>query len=164
MLKALGLRAGESIKIIPKIKRLPRVIILKRVTVLTLRKQGQPLVSNNSTHLEPKKAAACEQYSNNSEMKKAAARKQYRTNPELFLSYTRDCSCIKTLNFFALQFFVSLMCHIKSVLSVCVPSIDFVVAFSEHYLFIHFPYAVPKLLCVQKVNHRGRMIWLVFQS
>ena len=35
---------GIIIKLIPKIKRLPRVIILKRFTVLTLRVQGHPLV------------------------------------------------------------------------------------------------------------------------
>ena len=45
MLKAIRLTAGITIKLIPEIKRLPRVIILKRVTALTLRKQGQPLVS-----------------------------------------------------------------------------------------------------------------------
>ena len=42
------------------------------------------------------------------------------------------------------------MCHIKRVLKMCVPSIDLVVAFSAHYLFIHFPYAVPKSsLCAE---------------
>ena len=76
MLKALRLTAGITIKLIPKIKRLPRVIILKRVTALTLRKQGQPLVCAiyNSTNSETKKAAARELYSTNSETKKAATR------------------------------------------------------------------------------------------
>ena len=56
MLKALGFRVGKTIKIIPKIKRLPRRIILKHVTVLTLKKQGQSLVSNNySTKFRDKK-------------------------------------------------------------------------------------------------------------
>ena len=82
MLKALGLRAGKTIKIIPKIKRLPRGIILKHVTVLTLKKQGQSLVSNIVLNSETKKAATREQYSTNSETKKAAAREQYSTNPE----------------------------------------------------------------------------------
>ena len=91
-------------------KRLPRVIILKRFTALTLREQGRPLVSYNiyRTHSETKEAAAHEQYSirqplvsyivstnpetkkvatrelysTNSENKKAAARELYSTNPE----------------------------------------------------------------------------------
>ena len=42
MLKALGLGRGITIKIIPKIKRMPR----ERVTTLTLTKQRKPLVSN----------------------------------------------------------------------------------------------------------------------
>ena len=42
MLKTLGLRAGITIKIIPKIKRMH----LERITTLTLIKQRKPLVSN----------------------------------------------------------------------------------------------------------------------
>ena len=38
-------QSRDNYKKIPKNKKLPRVIILKRITVLTLRKQGQPLVS-----------------------------------------------------------------------------------------------------------------------
>ena len=42
MLKALGLGRGITIKIIPKIKRMPR----ERITTLTLTGQRKPLVSN----------------------------------------------------------------------------------------------------------------------
>ena len=54
-----------------------------------------------------------------------------------------------------MQFFVSLMCNIKRVLSVCVPSIDFVVAFPAHYLFIHFPYAPKASLCAESKSQKS---------
>ena len=50
MLKA-GLERGIIIKIIPKIKRMPR----ERVTRLTLIKQRQPLVSNITIIQSPKR-------------------------------------------------------------------------------------------------------------
>ena len=107
MLKALGLGRGITIKIIPKIKRMPR----ERITTLTLTKQRKPPVSNiiiiqnpkrtfhdqyrtdsetikedarkqYKTNPEPKSRAARKQYSPHPEPKKRAARKQYKTNPE----------------------------------------------------------------------------------
>ena len=79
MLKALGLGRGITIKIIPKIKRMPR----ERVTTLTLTKQRKPLVSNNyNNNPEPQKAASHDQYRTHSETIKEDARKQYKTKPE----------------------------------------------------------------------------------
>ena len=78
-MKTLGLRAGITIKIIPKIKRMPR----ERVTTLTLTKQRKPLVNNIVyTNSETKKRAARKQYIANPEPKKRAARKQYSNHPE----------------------------------------------------------------------------------
>ena len=51
MLKALGLGRGITIKIIPKIKRMPR----EQVTTLTLTKQRKPLVSNILIIQSPKR-------------------------------------------------------------------------------------------------------------
>ena len=46
------------------------------------------------------------------------------------------------------------MQHKKCVECVCVPSIDFVVAFS-HYLFIHFPYAPKASLCAESKSQKS---------
>ena len=61
--------------------------------------------------------------------------------------------------FFALQFFVSLMCHIKSV---CVTSIDLVVAFSsrtcmsECTCLFTFPMQIPKAsLCIESISQKS---------
>ena len=82
MLKALGLRAGITIKITPQIKRMPR----KQVTMLTLTKRRQPLIRNiikiQTQKARPKKAASHDQYRNQSEKIKEDARKQYSANPE----------------------------------------------------------------------------------
>ena len=51
MLKTLGLRAGITIKIIPKIKMMPR----ERVTTLTLTKQRKPVVTNIVLMQSPKR-------------------------------------------------------------------------------------------------------------
>ena len=51
MLKTLGLRAGITIKIIPKIKRMPR----ECVTMLTLTEQRKPLISNIVLIQSPKR-------------------------------------------------------------------------------------------------------------
>ena len=92
MLKIVGLGRGIIIKIIPKIKRMPR----ERVTRLTLTKQRKPLVSNiiiiqnpkaashdqYRTHSETIEEDARKQYKTNQERKSRTARKQYRINPE----------------------------------------------------------------------------------
>ena len=75
----IGLGRGIIIKINPKIKRMPR----ERVIRLTLRKQRQPLVSNNySNNPEPQKATFHDQYRTHSETIKEHARKRYKTKPE----------------------------------------------------------------------------------
>ena len=75
MLKALGLGRGITIKIIPKIKRMP----CERDTTLTLTKQRQPVVSNI---IVIQKAASHDQYTTHSETIKEDARKQYKSKQE----------------------------------------------------------------------------------
>ena len=70
---------------------------------------------------------------------------------------------LRNVCFFALQFFVSLMCRIKSVLSVCVSSIDLVVAFSAHThmggctcLFTSLYMQIPKAsLCTESISQKS---------
>ena len=73
--KALGLGRGITIKIIPKIKRMPR----ERITTLILKETALKQYNNNP---EPQKAASHDQYRTHSETIKEDARKQYKTNTE----------------------------------------------------------------------------------
>ena len=78
MLKALGLGRGITIKIIPKIERMPRKRVIYKADPNKAKQTVRKQYNNNP---EPQKATSHDQYRTHSEMRKEDARKQYKTNP-----------------------------------------------------------------------------------